>query len=277
MTHAPCWRHDCEQTACVDQRRRYKKRWRYEADSRGARRTIPADQAIAHIERCKAAGMDAAQIGRAANLPPSTVTKLARQHPKRVRKTTADAILAVTPNRWVGTHPGTLVPRIGARRRLQALMAQGHSINRLERERGEQYSVMVYRASPGDLMTLDNYRKIVALYDELSMTIGDSTRSRNDAAKRGYAPPLAWDDDTIDDPDAEPNYGRHELGYSNRKLPDADVLVAEVNRSGSGVVAKRYGVNRKTVSQSLKRAGYRASSTGDTRQMPTYMREDDAA
>lgn len=49
---------------------------------------------------------------------------------------------------------------------------------------------------------------VAAVYDRLSMIVPDwhryRTRTRNAALARGWLPPLAWDDDTIDDPTAEP-------------------------------------------------------------------------
>lgn len=51
-------------------------------------------------------------------------------------------------------------------------------------------------------------RLVRRLYDRLSMTPAPAsrgaTRARNDARRKGWFPPLAWDDDTIDDPVAVP-------------------------------------------------------------------------
>jgi hypothetical protein len=70
---------------------------------------------------------------------------------------------------------------------------------------------------------------ITRVYDELSMTVpqddeaGRSPRAgrihdrqRRLAARRGWAPPLAWDDDTIDDPAATPATGARERAWSTR-------------------------------------------------------------
>jgi len=47
--------------------------------------------------------------------------------------------------------------------------------------------------------------KVRAIYDELSMIPGPSDYGRVRAVNRGWVPPLAWDDDTIDDPNAKPH------------------------------------------------------------------------
>ena len=52
----------------------------------------------------------------------------------------------------------------------------------------------------GDMVTLDAHDRIADAYDELSMRQGPSVRNR----RLGYPPPLAWDDETIDDPRARP-------------------------------------------------------------------------
>lgn len=57
---------------------------------------------------------------------------------------------------------------------------------------------------PGHLVTVARWREVCEVYDRLSMTPGPSAHTAGWAAKRGYAPPLAWDEDSIDDPAARP-------------------------------------------------------------------------
>ena len=47
-------------------------------------------------------------------------------------------------------------------------------------------------------------RKVAAVYDELCMTPGPSKIAAAKARHMGFAPPLAWDETTIDDPTATP-------------------------------------------------------------------------
>jgi hypothetical protein len=61
-----------------------------------------------------------------------------------------------------------------------------------------QKSSRVHRGTAG---------QVARVYDELAMTPGPSTRARDAAARRGWVPPLAWDDDEIDDPQARPARG----------------------------------------------------------------------
>jgi hypothetical protein len=60
---------------------------------------------------------------------------------------------------------------------------------------------------------------IVIIYDKVSMIpCEDPTAGRvaRQAKKKGWAPPLAWDDDTIDDPKAKPDFGN----VQGLELPD---------------------------------------------------------
>jgi hypothetical protein len=67
-----------------------------------------------------------------------------------------------------------------------------------------------------DARTVSNARKLITkrkhdaiarVYDALWNQPGPSDKGRRRAAKLGYAPPVAWDDETIDDPAAVPNLG----------------------------------------------------------------------
>ena len=82
--------------------------------------------------------------------------------------------------------------------------------------------------NPRRRVNRDTYQAVADLYDRLSMTPGPSQEARDRAKRKGWRPPLAWDDDSIEDPEAKPDRGekRHadwgerflelrELGYSD--------------------------------------------------------------
>ena len=97
-----------------------------------------------------------------------------------------------------------LVDATGTRRRLRALSAIGWSLAALAAEmeyanpRSMQF--MLHR----DKVNRETAAKIAALFDRLSMTPGPSKSARDRALSKGWAPPLAWDEGTIDDPNAVP-------------------------------------------------------------------------
>lgn len=102
--------------------------------------------------------------------------------------------------------PNPTVSALGTRRRVQALACLGWSTAELSRRLGRHRSYLLKvlrndRLEPATVLT------ICRLYDELSMTLCTSptaAQTADDARRRGWVPPLAWDDATIDDPAAEP-------------------------------------------------------------------------
>ena len=126
------------------------------------------------------------------------------------------------------------VPAIGIVRRIHALHAlgwsgrqiadaAGASINTL---RAMQYhdSERVHRA------TAD---RVIAAYESLAMRRPDggyADRQRTMARRKGWAPPLAWDD--IDDPDEQPT--GHMITALSTTVARADTL-ADLHDRGAGV------------------------------------------
>lgn len=90
----------------------------------------------------------------------------------------------------------------GTQRRLRALQAMGWTLSEIAQQLGEQRTCVekwcnedrtyVYSATA---------HRVEQVYDRLCMTVPSgpwAARNRRMAARKGYAPPLAWDD--IDDP-----------------------------------------------------------------------------
>lgn len=98
----------------------------------------------------------------------------------------------------------TYLDATGTQRRIQGLMRMGWSGLLIERQAG------VPAGTCGQVMQRATVKHatiaaIKAAYDILWATTGPSTRTQRRAEAAGYAPPLAWDDDTIDDPSAAPH------------------------------------------------------------------------
>lgn len=106
---------------------------------------------------------------------------------------------------------GMLIPasmdNTGVVRRRQALAAIGYGLRDLEPYFNTTSRGIGTYATPGRRVFRATYRRWCEVYDLLSMTPGRNVRAKLEARKRGWAPPLAWDDDTIDDPDAKPDLG----------------------------------------------------------------------
>ncbi|MBP2341054.1 transcriptional regulator with XRE-family HTH domain [Saccharothrix coeruleofusca] len=105
-------------------------------------------------------------------------------------------------------HHGYAQPRwidaTGTRRRLQALWALGWSGPHIADRLGITPRAVSYLLA-GQTVTTSTADRVRQVYDELSMHPGPSARARALAQKRRWVPPLAWDDDEIDTPDARPH------------------------------------------------------------------------
>lgn len=107
----------------------------------------------------------------------------------------------------------------GTVRRLRALAAVGWSWGVIAEKVG-LYPEHVCRLAHAGVSKVHRTTavNIRALYDEpwrQEPTGANAVRSRNIARKRGWAPPMAWDDDRIDDPDAQPSDPQY-LDYPSR-------------------------------------------------------------
>lgn len=104
----------------------------------------------------------------------------------------------------------------GTVRRLQALVAAGWPVLSIAAELG-MFPTAVSRLMRLNVITLRTARRVAAVYDRLwdvdpathGATPNGIRRARNLAAAARWAPAAAWDDDTIDDPSAAPDWTGH--------------------------------------------------------------------
>lgn len=94
------------------------------------------------------------------------------------------------------------IPMAGSRRRVEALAAIGWPKAIIARACGWHETNLV-RLTQQAMITTRMADRIAAVYDDLHMTPGPSRRAKIRAARKGYLPPLAWDD--IDDPNEQPD------------------------------------------------------------------------
>lgn len=92
----------------------------------------------------------------------------------------------------------------GFRRRVDALRRLGWPLSELATRIGTTKSTLSQSMRVTNHVTLDRHMAMMDLYRELSDRPGPNTRTRLRAERLGYPPPIAWDDDTIDDPQARP-------------------------------------------------------------------------
>lgn len=100
------------------------------------------------------------------------------------------------------------VPVVGTVRRIRALQALGYSLRSIAETAGLHESTIANPILRGTTTYATTAAAVARAYDALSMQQppagGYAERNRRRARRLGWAPPLAWDDDQIDDPDASP-------------------------------------------------------------------------
>lgn len=253
--HTPsrgCYLRGCRRPECKQADYRYMSALRLD-HHRGRRRRTDATQTRVHLERLLAAGWLQVQIARTARLSHRVLTAvLAGQ--STVTNATARAILNIP----IGPAPGDArdVDATGTVRRVRALVAIGWPLAQLAPRfglyetalgiiaRGERTHV---RATTADTIALD--------YRNLSRLPGPSARARNDAVRKGWPSPAAWDEATIDDPAAQPDLDQPEPELNRNEL--AEVRREEIfHLAGFHIppeeIAARLGIGHTTVTGILR-------------------------
>lgn len=170
--------------------------------------------------------------------------------------------IALKRRREGRTHTG-LVNSIGTARRLQSLVAAGHS----QRELGKAIGVSDQRIHQlitpwRTQITADTEKIIRTLFRRLDGTDGGSTYARNVARKKNWYDAAVWDD--IDDPHEKPKLGSPHADIVDPVLVER-VLTGEctatggsqsrldhTNRRAAVQVACRRGVPLKSLSARLR-------------------------
>lgn len=231
---------------------------------------VDAAPAREHIRALQAAGLGLKRVAALSGVPHGSLSKLmygtrradgtTRAPSQRIKPATAAAVLAVRAT--LDDLGATVhVDGTGTRRRLQALVAIGWSVSEL----GRRLSMdNVHRTIKTERVNAGTARAVRALYDQLWDTPPQPatrweraavSRVHADARRAGWAPPLAWDDDTIDDPAATPDLGASTDTRRRVHLDDVEFLI------GHGAtwhdLPGRLGVTRDAIDQACRRADRR--------------------
>lgn len=184
-----------------------------------------------HVNALSNAGLGFKRVARLAGVPTGSMSKLLYGNPQRgmgpskgMRPKNAAAILAVRADLDT-LADGARTDAAGTRRRMQALACLGWSLSEQSRRVGwttQNYCALQTR----DQVNVGTARAVRDLYEQLSMTPAPEdkngvVRARNDAARKGYLPPLAWDDDLIDLPEDQL---KAELGARVAAMDDEELL-----------------------------------------------------
>lgn len=261
-----CYVAGCRRPECRAANRAYNNhRNRMAAYGRPTTNLVDATPVREHVQALTAAGMGTRAIAEAAGVSRNTLRALLngrghRPPTRRLHPDTAEAILAVRP--VPAAH--ALVDAAGTRRRVQALIVLGWSQAKLATRLGMKPTNF------GDLLTSQQVtaataRAVAALYDQLwhvappEDTHRDriaASRARRYAADRGWLPPMAWDDELLDLPDAEleAELERRARAMEDREVRAAQKAYARGDRSPLIVAATREHYRRKAAQRRQRQA-----------------------
>ncbi|MFF0277504.1 hypothetical protein [Streptomyces sp. NPDC004330] len=179
---------------------------------------VDAEPARQHALRLQAGGLSiAAQAAKIGVPVPTLCGLLYGKNPyppsKRIRPETAAAILSFTPT--LDDYPaGARIDATGTVRRIRALAHLGWTSPTINDRLPCSAARTIEQVGRSPKLTVQVARSVRAVYRELSNVAAEETgvtpwiaqRRRNYAIAQGWAPPAAWDDDTIDDPNAQPDW-----------------------------------------------------------------------
>lgn len=209
-------------------------RKRQKAYGRWESSRVDAEPIRRHVEALRASGVGSRRVEELSGVSRSVIQALINgrriyrhQPSKTISGANAARLLAVQAS----PAPGGRVNIIGTARRLQALVAIGYTQSDLAARIGVTPANSTNLFHGNGTVRAATADRIAAIYDDLAMKPGPSATARARAKKLGWAPPLAWEDDEIDNPAAEPDIGDHRpvkfderygelraLGYSDLEI-----------------------------------------------------------
>lgn len=228
------------------------------------------------LRKAQASGMSLTQIADQLETAKSTPQKLLSGQTVTMRRETYDKLLRLQPElpeRTGDTRRGgaKMDPRATVRR-LQALVAMGWTSKGMSPYIGmDQRNLSNLVLGKCKFVYAVTQREIHAAYDKLQHmdpagngeTVIGIARAKSRARSHSWAPPWAWDEDTIDDPAAQPEwtgacgteegYRIHvrETFFGGVYMPPCDACraVAEVGDPGE---RKRYPLKRENLAAAIK-------------------------
>jgi hypothetical protein len=160
------------------------------------------DKARQHIQALKQAGMSYNQQAKLSGLTVDTIKRIARSKPRTITHKTEASILQLNPGQ---ANPNTTyINPTGTARRIQALTTLGWDQHTLARQLGIPHPQLTHIIHYNRRVTLALANQARTLYDQLWNQAAPLTpvakMAKTAARKNGWLPPLAWDDEQIDDP-----------------------------------------------------------------------------
>lgn len=207
-----------------------------------------------HITRLRLAGVGIKQIAKLCGISPGAVQIIVdrRTGPAvKVLPSTAAKILSVAVPSTPSAIPAgsQRVSAIGTSRRLRALVAAGYTPAMLSREVGTAPNNAYALFGHCDDVAAATAQAVADVFDRLEMVPGPSDRARALAHKLGWAPPLAWDEDTIDDTGAHPTLATDK----HLRFPERYRELLDLGMRDEAAIAERLGIKVDSLQRQLAR------------------------
>lgn len=209
-----------------------------------------------HVRSLMESGLSWRKVAELAGVPEATVGRLlygkAGKPPSEWLKTTSAAAILNVKASPAMLSPRALVDATGTHRRLQALIALGWSRTKLAQEMASERNT-IGRVLDRPRVYASTAVEVRNLYDRLwdvqppmrhKWDQSAAEAARREALQKGWAVPMRWDDETIDDPAACPaalDGAGHdvdpfavELALDGERVRLRPAEVAEVVRIGTG-------------------------------------------
>ena len=200
-----CYTHNrCRQPECREAHNKAARdRRRQQAYGRYTKNKRPTLKALNHINKLRADGITLKQIHEQTGVAMVTLGRITLGQTTRVQAATETRILSYKPTPEQAS-PHATTDATGTHRRLQALQYNGWGQDALAKKLGSR-RCHVWKLSHERLnVTVKLARRVQDLYDELWNQYPEPSKgsnlARTIARRNGWLPPLAWDEDNIDNP-----------------------------------------------------------------------------
>lgn len=197
--------HGCRCEPCTAAITRASKRRRH-LRLNGTPSWVDAEPVRQHVYWLMSKGLTAYGIAHIAGVSSAQMSRLlGRDYPKastKIRAINAALLLSVKPDDHTDK---TRVSAVGTQRRIRALYAIGWTGQHIADRLGCHRSLIQFWQQDTTTHVLGATADAIAeIYQQLHLTSGPSIQNVYRARKHGWLPPLAYDDDTIDDPTFDP-------------------------------------------------------------------------
>lgn len=222
----------CRCTVCVRETRRLRK-FEEVRRARGISGHVPSVPTGDRLRKLLRRGRSVEGIARETGVDQTTIRRILTGATEEIWRSTAERLAKAS----AAPDPKKLVDALGTVRRLQALVAMGHGQDVLAAEVGCAYTyISMLTHGKRSQVTVALRQDVRRVYAHHSMQFGLSKHAQQRARRLGWYGPLAWDDDTIDDPNAVPQTDAAPAGYTegddvvDRFLMGESVVLTQAGR-----------------------------------------------